>query len=547
MVTVEQVDQWLTANEDEHLEFKEAKNNFHFEKLAKYCAALANEGGGSIILGITDKRPRRVVGTSVFQNLERTKAGLVEKLHLRIGAAEIQHPDGRVLVFTAPSRPLGMPVGVDGANLMRAGEDLVPMTNDQLKRIFDESVPDFSADVCPMAGLSDLDSDAIEVFRQRWHAKTRRDEILRCTPEQLLRDAELLSDSGITYAALVLLATHAALGRLLAQAEVIFEYRSSEVPGPANQREEFREGFLLFYDRLWELVNLRNDRQHYQDELFMVEVPTFHERTVREAILNAVSHRDYRHGGSVFVRQYPRRLEIVSPGGFPAGIDESNMLWQQNPRNRRIAEALAKCGLVERSGQGLDLMYRECVQHSKALPDYSRSDHHSVWVALHGEIQDPEFLRFLEQVGAERMASFSTEDLLVVDLVHREQAIPGHLGPRLDYLLRQGIIEREGRGRGTRYLLSQRFYRFLGRAGAYTRRRGLDRETNKALLLRHIEDCGSDGAVLRDLQQVLPDLSRGQIQTLLRELKRDEQIEVHGVTKSARWFSVQDKPDGDSR
>ena len=75
-VSIQQLQEWLNAKEDEHLEFKEAKNNFHFEKLLKYCAALANEGGGSIVLGVSDQRPRRVVGSQAFADLERTKAGL---------------------------------------------------------------------------------------------------------------------------------------------------------------------------------------------------------------------------------------------------------------------------------------------------------------------------------------------------------------------------------------------------------------------------------------------------------------------------------------
>ena len=161
---------WLQAKENEHLEFKEAKQNFHFEKLVKYCAALANEGGGFIVLGVTDKQPRRVVGTTSFQNVERAKAGLVEKLRLRIDAQEIQHPDGRVLVFTAPARPIGTPIAVDGAYWMRAGEDLVAMTPDMLRRIFDEAGPDFSAEICPNATLADLDLDAVEYFRRRWIA-----------------------------------------------------------------------------------------------------------------------------------------------------------------------------------------------------------------------------------------------------------------------------------------------------------------------------------------------------------------------------------------
>ncbi|MEJ0038494.1 MAG: ATP-binding protein [Gammaproteobacteria bacterium] len=127
------------------------------DTLGKYCAALANEGGGSIVLGVTDRRPRRVVGSAVFENLERTKAGLVERLRLRVDATEIHHPDGRVVVFTAPARTIGVPVSAEGAYWMRAGEDLAPMTADMLRAIFDESRPGFSAEVCDGATLSDLD------------------------------------------------------------------------------------------------------------------------------------------------------------------------------------------------------------------------------------------------------------------------------------------------------------------------------------------------------------------------------------------------------
>ncbi len=487
---------------------------------------------------MTDQRPRRVVGTEAFQDLERTKAGLAERLHLRVNAKEIDHEGRRVLVFRAPSHPLGVPIAVAGAYFMRAGEDLVPMTPDQLHSIFDEAGPDFSAEVCPAATIADLAPDAIEAFRRRWHRKAKNDAILQASDEQLLRDAELLVSDGVTYAALILLGTRGALGRHLAQAEVIFEYRSSEEPGPANQREEHRQGILLSFDRLWELVNLRNDLQHFQDGLFVLDVPTFDERAVREAILNAVSHRDYRDAGSVFVRQYSRRIEIVSPGGFPSGITPENLLWQQKPRNRRIAEALARCGLVERAGQGFDLIFGQCIRHGKALPDFTRTDAHFVWLTLHGTIQDPAFLRFLEQIGRETQASFDLEDLLVLDVVHREQKVPQRLAPRLARLLEYGAIERIGTGRGTRYLLSRRFYRALGKPGAYTRQRGLDRETNKALLVKHIEGASPPGAALAELQEVLPGLSRSQVQGLLRELRDEGRARVQGERRWARWFAV---------
>ena len=527
---------WMESEENEHLEFKEAKASFEFEELVKYCAAIANEGGGHLILGVTDKRPRRIVGSQAFSNLERTKAGILERLHIRVDAETQDLAEGRVVLFDVPSRPLGYPIPYKGAYWMRAGGSLTPMTPDMLKRIFSETGPDFSAEVCGNASRGDLDPAAIERLRTLWRRKSANELLDRITGEQLLADAELTVDGRVTYAALILLGTPQSMGRYLAPAEVIFEYRSSDASVPFQQRLEFRKGFFLFMDDLWAAVNHRNDVQHFQDGLFIWDIPTFNEAAIREAMLNAVAHRDYRLGGSVFVRQYPRKLEIVSPGGFPPGITSENILYRQAPRNRRIAEVFAKCGLVERSGQGVDRMFETCIKEGKPHPDFSKSDNYQVAVNLRGEIQDPQFLRFLEKVGKERLASFTTQDLLVLDLVHREQSVPDDLRERLHVLTELGIVELVGRGKGSRYILSRQFYGFLGKKGVYTRKRGLDRETNKALLLKHIRDNARDGSRLRDLIQVLPALSQSQIQKILVELRKEGLVHSAGRTKASLWY-----------
>ncbi|MBU1903189.1 MAG: putative DNA binding domain-containing protein, partial [Proteobacteria bacterium] len=333
-ISLAELQKLMAALEDENLEFKEAKQSYPFDKLLKYCAALANEGGGKIILGITDRRPRRIVGTHAFSQQERTRAGLMEKLRIKVDADEIHSSEGRALVFTVPPRPVGVPIQADGIYWTRRADSLVPMTEDQLRDIFDEIGHDFSADVCPGATLDDLDPVAVEDFRKRWIEKSGNSALARLEWKQVLQDAEAVAGENITYAALILFGTYNALGRHLAQAEVVFEYRSSEESGPAQQRKEYRQAFFSFYDELWKTINLRNDLQHYQDGLFMRDIPTFEERSVREAILNAVSHRDYRHGGNVFVRQYPRYLKIESPGGLPHGITLENILDRQYPRNR---------------------------------------------------------------------------------------------------------------------------------------------------------------------------------------------------------------------
>ena len=146
---------------------------------------LFRSGGGHIVFGVTDKPPRQVVGTAAFENLERTKAGLLERLHLRIFVEEILHPQGRVLIFEIPSRPIGMPVQYKGTYWMRGGEDLVPMTPDMLKRIFDESGPDFSAEICPKATLADLAPEAIERFRAVWARRSGNESLQELPAEQL--------------------------------------------------------------------------------------------------------------------------------------------------------------------------------------------------------------------------------------------------------------------------------------------------------------------------------------------------------------------------
>jgi len=536
MTTPEQFQVFLAGAEGRRLEFKSASGGFHFEELVKYCVALGNEGGGTILLGVTDRRPRRVLGTPAFAEPGRTEAGLFQNLRQHIPVEEYLHEGKRVLIVHVPSRLPGTAWQYKGSFWMRAGDALVPMTDEQLRRIHQETGPDFSAEPCDAAKLDDLEPANVEILRRLWQRKSPDQDIASRPLNRLLSDAELVIGGRVTYAALILLGTPQALGRHLGQAEVVFEYRSSEAPGPAAQRRELRQGFLRTLDGVWNLINLRNDLQHFQQGLFVLDVPTFNERAIREGVLNAVSHRDYRSAGSVFIRQFSRRIEIVSPGGFPAGITPDNLLWQQNPRNRRVAEVLGKCGLVERAGQGVDLMFRECIRQSKPLPDFTRTDAHSVWLTLHGEISDTEFLRFIEKIGQERLAAFGTEDFLVVDRVHREEPIPEILRPRVEPLLAAGILERVGRGRSARLLLSQRFYRHLGKSGAYTRKRGLDRETNRQLLLKHIQDSAGEGATLADLQEVLPGLGRRTIQGMLENLRSEGAVLVEGKTRAARWY-----------
>ncbi len=535
-VSLHDLNSLLSEPEGERLEFKSAQKSYPFDRLVEYCAAIANEGGGKFILGVTDKRPREVVGTEAFDEPGRTVAGLMEKLRIRVTPSELNWHGKRILIFEVASRPVGQPVHVDGKYFARSGDALRAMTQEELKRIFEEGGPDYSAQIEPEATLDHLDPGTVELFRQQWRKKSQNPKLDSLSVERLLTDSELLIDRKLTRAALIFLGTKVALGRFIPQAEVVFEYRSSETHISHQQRIELRQGFLGILDQLWNTINLRNDVIQYQDGLFRRDLPVFNELVVREAVLNALTHRDYRLPSSVFIRQFPRKLEIISPGGLPAGVTIENLLYRQSPRNRRIAESCARCGLVERSGQGVDRIYEESLREGKPKPDFFGTDEYQVSLTISGEVQNPDFVRFLEKVSSQQSVPFSVEDLLVLDSLMHGTPVEPNLRRNLDKLVDRGIVERVGRGRGSKQVLSRKFYSFLGKKGVYTRHRGLDRETNKHLLLKHMEDSATTGARLGDLLEVLKDLSKDQVQTLLRELKREGRVHVVGSRRAGRWY-----------
>jgi ATP-dependent DNA helicase RecG len=142
--TPAQIDLWRSVTkEHQRLEFKEAKNQFDSCKLYRYCVAIANEGGGQLLLGVADKPPRSVVGTTAFNDPVKMAEKVFHAIGFRVDIEEVYHPDDRVLVFHIPSRPRGTAYHLNGAYLMRSGEELIPMSEDQLRRIFAEGEPDW--------------------------------------------------------------------------------------------------------------------------------------------------------------------------------------------------------------------------------------------------------------------------------------------------------------------------------------------------------------------------------------------------------------------
>lgn len=533
MTTVYEFDSWLKQIEDRNLEFKKAEHSFSKDKdLPDYCAALANEGGGKLILGVNNDR--KVTGTSVFEGTyNKLSHDLLTKIKIRVDVEELIHPMGRVLIFHIPHRPVSQAVKSTGDYHypMRAGESLVEMDQLTLKKILNESDPDFSAQTVEGLKLDDLDDEAIANFKRRWADKAQRDDYRSFSSEKVLRATGLLTDNGLNIAALILFGKKQKLDELLPGCEIIFEWRQSEKKTAHDFRMNWREPFFKICDEIWETINARNIRTPFQDGLFQREIHAFSEKPIREAVLNAVSHRDYHiKSQSVFIKASPEAFVIESPGGLPAGITVENILHKRFWRNRCIAETFEKAGLVECSGQGMDDIFEYTIKEGKGLPSLSKSDAFSVCLEIPAQVKDKNFILFLEKIINRKQISLSFDEIYELEKIRGNQpvALVDHRNKFLD----MGIVEQVGKTKGAKYILSHAYYAHEGKVGAHTKLAGLERDKYKELIINHLK---KNKGYRQDIADAFFELDPMDISNLTQELKRANKIRFIGAPKTGYW------------
>lgn len=371
--TVEAIDQLLTVpREHERLEFKEAKQQFDTTKLLRYCVALANEGGGELVLGVSDRPPRRVVGSQAFGDLNAIKARIAEALRMRVEIDEVPHPDGRVLVFTVPSRSAGTALAYEGAYLMRAGEDLVPMTEDMLRRIFDEGRPDFFSRSA-MSGVSAddvvrlLDTQSLfDLFKLPYPAN--RDGVLaRCESEKLVERRG--ADWEITNLGALLLAKDLReFEGLQRKAPRVIVYRG------VNKLDTVRDqigakGYAVGFEGLIAYINSQLPANEVIGQALRGDVRMYPELAIRELVANALIHQDVEDSGSfVMIEIYADRIEISNPG--KPLIPPDRFIDEYKSRNERLADLMRRFGVCEEKSSGIDKVVSLVEAWQLPAPDF---------------------------------------------------------------------------------------------------------------------------------------------------------------------------------
>jgi len=439
-----------------------------------YVTALCNEGGGSLVIGMHDKFPHEVIGTKQAEGaIGKLESDIYNDTGIRTDVYELfDNNKKRVLVIDVVPRPIGRVFKFEDIALMRVGEELKAMSDEVYLKIIQEQEPDFSQQICQGLLIDDLDESAIEIMKDKYSIKQKNHGFKFLSKEQVLTDLDLLKSGNLTNAALILLGKEDVLKEKLPQAAVMLEYRTAESQIHFDNRQKFQQPFFVMVEKIWNLINLRNGSIPVREGVFNTfEIPLFNEEVIREALNNAISHRDYRRQSETIIKQYPLKMSIISAGGFPHGVSIDNLLSvPSTPRNRLLADVLSKTGLVERSGQGIDRIFINTLSEGKPDPDYSQSDNFSVNLTLSAEIEDKAFALFIRSV---QDSLPDDNKLSVFDIVTLNEIRKGNKRSFdkniIDKLKDKKLIEPIGKTKGTTYILCKDYYEFADKKVEYSK------------------------------------------------------------------------------
>jgi ATP-dependent DNA helicase RecG len=382
----EQIDLWRRSpSEHQRLEFKEAKNQYDYGKLCEYCVALANEGGGHLVLGVADKPPRSVVGTKACDNPVSTAEKLFNSLGFRVDVEDVPHPDGRVVVLHIPSRPHGTAYHLGGKYLMRSGEALVPMTEDHLRRIFAEGEPDWLEEHS-RSGLGEqdvvdiLDTQAFFELLMIPYPTSQNGVIERLINERLIEAV----DDGFAIrrlGALLLAKRLEDFADLARKAPRVVVYTGvSKLETRLDQVGV--KGYAVGFRGLVGFISAQLPQNEVIEDALRKEVKLIPEVVIRELVANALIHQDFSViGTSVMIEIYNNRLEISNPG--EPVVPVARFIDGYQSRNERLAALMRRMGICEEKSSGIDRVIQTVELLQLPAPDF-RPGHRRTVVVISG-------------------------------------------------------------------------------------------------------------------------------------------------------------------
>ena len=375
MVTTPKViDRWRqSSSEHRSLEFKEAKTQFDNQKLYRYCVAIANDGGGQLLLGIADRPPRLVVGTKAFQNPVATEEKIFQKVGFRVDIEEVDHPDGRVLVFHIPSRPQGTAYHLDGVYLMRVGQTLTSMSEDKLRSIFSEGAPNW-LEIPTKTGLNSqqivelLDTQAYFDLLDLPYPTEQNGVIEKLVNDRLIDHHQNSNYSIRRICALLLAKRLKDFPDLARKAGRVVAYTgTSKLETRLDQTGT--KGYAVGFRGLVHFVMSQLPQNEVVEAAIRKEVKLIPEIVVRELVANALIHQDFSMSGtSMMVEIYADRVEISNPGEPVVPIER--FIDGYSSRNEDMARIMRMLGICEEKSSGIDRVIHEVEAFQLPAPDF---------------------------------------------------------------------------------------------------------------------------------------------------------------------------------
>ena len=496
--------------ESQWLDFKpwiDAKSDM--KVAVDYAICFANAEGGVVVFGVADKTRTRAAAIHGAGNcdLDVWRRGIFQATNpsLDVSVEELVVPEGtgKLLVVRIPKGDQPPYGTAQGTYKQRVGKNCMPLDAAAFARArVSTGVIDWSG--APAEGITRDDLDPVEIARARNVLRRYRpeSELLKVGDEELLVGLGAIRDGQVTRTGLLLFGREEVLNRVCPQHQLHYVYQISETEVARN--DSYRCGLLQILERIEQsFTGPANPEQEVSVGLFKLRIPAFPIDVVREALLNGLTHRDYTDANEVLLRHTLRELVITSPGGFLAGISPQNILRHEPAhRNRALAEAFEKLGLVERAGMGRRRIFIPMLEYGKRIPRYESDgrvtlrvfdggfdERMAVLVAKwkgEGRTIDLDglliltFLRehaFIDSVTAADLLQLSREDAIgVLDRLAQPQ---------------EGILERRGKSKAATYHLNKAVARDLLGKAAYTKTKGVDPIRYAEMVRTFIEHHGS--------------------------------------------------------
>jgi ATP-dependent DNA helicase RecG len=539
----------LPTSESLTVEFKSDRKRLGDDELIEAVVCLANTEGGAVYLGIEDdgavtglhaSRPEPKGLAALIAN-RTAPAVIVDVETLDINGARVVRlnvPKATQVVSTSQGLTKRRRIGADGK------PECAPLLPHQVAtRLSDIGRLDATRLPLPGATLDHLDPAERARLRQLVERFQGDRALLSLSDEELDGALHLVvHEAGKrvpSLAGMLLLGRESALNELAPTHEIAFQVLEGE---QVRMNEFSRAPLLRAFEWLETTFAPLNLEEEVQVGLFRVGVPRVDRFAYREAIANALTHRDYTRLGAVHVKLDQEALTISNPGGFVEGVTQANLLTTApHARNPVLADAFKRVGIVERTGRGVDLIYRGLLRYGRRLPDYSGSNATSVTLRMSASNADLGFLRLVLDAESQRGGALPIDSLIALACLRDQRRLAADELAKLiqrdrtdakrtlEALVEAGLVEARGNSRGRTYTLSARVYREVGEAVQYTRQAGFDRYQQEQMVLNHAR---AHGGVRRPDVTGLCQLTEAQATRLLDRMVKAGQLEAVGLR---RW------------